>query len=435
MSTPNRFSSLTSIVVKQKYIVIMTFLATILTVVLGLMVVPPVYESSSSLLIKFGREYMYSPEVGDANKPYNYYNPDWTINTELKILTSYSLAENLVRKIGIEHFPSTGLNPVGKLISLIDIISPDQAQSSLKDQTALAKAVNRFKKDLSIRGASSANIINVTYRHRDRETVATVVNTLVELYKENHLQIFSESSASAFFERQVEVFYTKLKESQQNFENFKRQTLIFSFDDQQNQLLQRRADLQTELQRAERQMIAAGGLLLTMPELNPVIAKEKAQLLTLRLEELELLGKNKAHSPRVIETRKKIKLVEKFLDEISNVEVERARRSILLEQIDRLDEELMGLASKEKEFRKLQRDVTLNEENYQKYKIKLEDYNISKEMDQQKISNIRVIQRAPIPVAPVFPKAAQSIISGLLAGLMLGVGLAYYAEYMQQRKK
>ena len=55
-----------TILFKHKYKILTVFLATVITVTVGSFLLPPVFEAKSSLIVKMGREYMYSPEVGDA---------------------------------------------------------------------------------------------------------------------------------------------------------------------------------------------------------------------------------------------------------------------------------------------------------------------------------------------------------------------------------
>jgi len=50
-------------------------------------------------------------------------------------------------------------------------------------------------------------------------------------------------------------------------------------------------------------------------------------------------------------------------------------------------------------------------------------------------SNIRVVDRAELPRRPVRPRKAMNIFLGLFGGLMAGVGLAFFVEYLDNRLK
>ena len=52
-----------------------------------------------------------------------------------------------------------------------------------------------------------------------------------------------------------------------------------------------------------------------------------------------------------------------------------------------------------------------------------------------KTGNIRIVDLAEIPRTPVKPKKAQNLILGLIVGLALGVGLAFFLEYLDNTIK
>src|SRR6185503_1481364 len=63
---------------------------------------PPLFEAESSLLVRIGREYMYRPEDGRAEATRT---PSLSemVNSEVEILSSRDLAEQVVREIGVER--------------------------------------------------------------------------------------------------------------------------------------------------------------------------------------------------------------------------------------------------------------------------------------------------------------------------------------------
>ena len=93
------------IVFKHKYKILMAFLAIVITVTIITFWLSPVYEATSSLLIKFGREYVYRSEVGDGNVPSTYFERHLleVLNTEMEILKSRDLAEKIITALGVEN--------------------------------------------------------------------------------------------------------------------------------------------------------------------------------------------------------------------------------------------------------------------------------------------------------------------------------------------
>jgi uncharacterized protein involved in exopolysaccharide biosynthesis len=111
---------------------------------------------------------------------------------------------------------------------------------------------------------------------------------------------------------------------------------------------------------------------------------------------------------------------------------QRAGAVTLTQQLAQLDHEIQAVDQKQNELRNLQRELSTNEKNYQTYVEKLEEARISDDLNQQKISNISVIQAPVVPQKPVKPKKLLNIILGILLGAFTGLGYAFFSEYNSQ---
>ena len=83
----------------------------------------------------------------------------------------------------------------------------------------------------------------------------------------------------------------------------------------------------------------------------------------------------------------------------------------------------------ELKLKELERQVTLNEENYQLYVKHMEEARISDAMDNQKIANISVVEPALPPIKPVKPKKLLNILLSIILGGFAGLGVAFSSEY------
>ena len=196
-----------TILFKHKYKILTVFLATVITVTVGSFLLPPVFEAKSSLMVKLGREYMYSPEVGDAKSSISFqsFNQQEVISSELQILTSRDLIEKVVTTIGV------------------DTIYPDLVKVPPKRIQPLEAAILGFEKNISAENIKKSNVIEVSFLHKVPEIAARAVNQLVEFYKEKHLQVLS-SPKSSFIEQQLNTYQQKMEESENNFEALNKNT-------------------------------------------------------------------------------------------------------------------------------------------------------------------------------------------------------------------
>ena len=386
-SSPRDFLT---ILFKHKYTILMIFFAVVATVTIGSFLLPPTYEAKSSLLLKFGREYIYRSEVGERGsdtRPLIPLNQEEVINSEIQILTSRDLIEKVIASIKVEN------------------IYPDLAEDPPKTVTPLEAAILIFEKKLSVEGIKKSNVIQISFQHKDPHIAAKAVNFLVEFLKEKHLQVYSDPKSS-FLEQQLLAYEQRLKESQNKLEDFKQKYQVFSLEEQRTLLLKQRTDLDTIFKAAQNQVkelqnklsslknqmrtVSKDVPLYTETERYKIVDDAKAQLLSLQLKEQELLQKYNENTALVINVRKEIKIVQDFIKKqeedlrgkvrtgqnIVYQDIERemfktqselssqeARRATLQGQIAQLDKEIQTLDLRENQLQNLKRELATNEKN------------------------------------------------------------------------
>jgi uncharacterized protein involved in exopolysaccharide biosynthesis len=79
---------------------------------------------------------------------------------------------------------------------------------------------------------------------------------------------------------------------------------------------------------------------------------------------------------------------------------------------------------------KLQRELSLQEKNYRKYSENREQARIDQALEMKKISNISLIQQATAFMKPVKPRKVLNLALGFFLGLVGGLGLAFFSEYL-----
>ena len=94
ISRPLAYDLLT--VVARRKRIVLTMVAVATMVAWGVSLFSPVhYAAHSTLILKFGREYIYRPEVGDENQR-STFDVQEALNGEVKILDSQELKEKVL---------------------------------------------------------------------------------------------------------------------------------------------------------------------------------------------------------------------------------------------------------------------------------------------------------------------------------------------------
>jgi polysaccharide biosynthesis protein PslE len=415
----------------------------------------PHYDARAQLIMKLGRENIFRPEVGQAN-PIVEMNKEAALQSEISIITSKELVRQVVNTLGVEK------------------IYPEYLDPELEIYDPVEKAVGTFRGKLSAKTLKGSNVIEVSYLNPNPHAAAEALNVLIELLKEKHLQVFSDPKAS-FLSQQLQAYQRKLEQSEDALQAFKQQHDLSSpLLEQQRRLLDQRAELDSrhktiknQLQGLEGRLASLDGqmksILDNIPETTVEqggnLEKAKSELFTLKREEQNLLTRYTETSFPVQNLRREIEQMEQFIlaeqkNERANtiakgkkelygqLELERLHAmsevttlqesgQVIALQIQDLDKKIQRLDDLNKELIVLERQRDADEQNYKLYLNRVEEANVSEEMDRLKMSNISVIQHAEIPWEPAGRSPALLITLGTIFGIMVGTGLGLLLEYFE----
>jgi uncharacterized protein involved in exopolysaccharide biosynthesis len=439
---------------KQKYVILTVFILIFAGVATWVFTSETLYEAHASLILKFGREHIVRPEVG--NSQFSRFNEESVVQSELSILTSRDLAKRVVAALGVHKiYPEIWKSPPKNL------------------ERAIESAAGMLLFRLLPEHVKDSNVIQLSFLHTEPEMAATVLNTLIEFLKEKHLQVFSDPKAS-FLTKQLQAYQEQLTHSEENLQAFKQKHDLSSpLVEQQGRLLDQRARLDSDYKTIKNQLEGLEGKIAsldnqmtTILENIPVstveeggnLEKAKNDLFALRREEQKLLTKYTETSFPVLNLRKEIDLVEQFIlaeqknerantiasgkkSMYSQLEKERlgamsesttlqASSHVIALQINDLDKKIQRLDSLNEELTVLERQRAADEQNYKLYLNKVEEAKVSEEMDRLKMSNISVIQPAEVPRKPAGRPTDLKLILGAIFGMMMGVGLGFVIEYL-----
>lgn len=526
-----------AVIWRRKLTVLVIFVLTTAAAVMGAYLTPAEFTADTSLLVRLGREFLYRPEVGgvEGSKALSL---EEMVNSQVEILRSRDLALETVRQLGVE------------------VLYPSILEKTRDPQAALARGVVAFQGHLVVASVPESGIIKISFSHLKPAVAADALNTLVEKFKEKHLELFSDSN-SEFLREQVELYQSDLAEAEAALQTFKQEHGIIEMAEQKASIVKQHAELETELRTArfrikelEEQLAAfrategesaaleLGGLMpnealsrqraalisarsdvdVALQEVEARIAEltgslarfeerrstaeggappqpgveqfrsleeARIRLLDLQLRYLELRHKYNKESREASALEREMRLVEGFLrrrgtyvekvleagisDELSAL---RARRQALAAQTERLSEELRSLAdterslqtrvietelaalrfkrdalaaeiadlkqeiastsAREKTLQELERRVTINEQHLQTYLVKYEQARTEEKLDEQKIVNIRVFEKAVPPVSAAGLSRKVKVVLGAAAGLLAGIAAAFFLELVKR---
>jgi uncharacterized protein involved in exopolysaccharide biosynthesis len=446
--TPLQIRIAFHIIKKHKWKILTLFLSTVITVAVCsfFSTATPIYQASSRLLVKPGREDVYVSPAGGSPAVIGRSTQGEKINTEIAILRSSALVVELVDRFGVNRlFEYHDRIPKGKPFKKIK-----------KPKIPPIEEVHRSVRErLEISRVPKSNIINVTFGWPDPVISAEVVNKLVDLYLVQHLKVHTNFLTYNLLEEQTKKKEGKLRESEKELGDFKRLHSITSLAQQKTILLGRLSEAESQRKRTESEieetleLVASFEALLSNidknVQLHETVNKNSATLAALKtkLVDLELQGLKEEISrlkKMIAEEQKVIVSGENPMRQ--NLEIElintKARLRGLKAKIENQklrtassQEELKVLDGFENRMNKLERQVSINEANYKLYLTKFEEAKISESMDKQMIGNVRVIEPAVPVMKPVGTRnKLKVLIRGCFLGLFAGIGMAFFIEFI-----
>ena len=310
-----------------------------------------------------------------------------------------------------------------------------------------------FLSRLSVKRVPNSRLIEVQFEAEDPQLAAQVVNTHLQNYVEENFRSKYDATtqASNWLSAELEELRIKVEKSEDARIAYERENQIWQIDEKQDITTQKLADLskavtdaQTDV--AEKEALyrmAASGNVDALPAArnNAVISNllnRKSSLDEQYAESLDQYGPNFPKVLRLAAQQKEVNddLAAARKNMVESVEEEyntaRTHVELLQDALDKQKTEANDLAEKLVQYHILQHDAESNKQLYDGLLQKLKEAGITAGL---RSSNIRVVDPALAPTTPSRPQKARNISLAFLVGLVGGVGLALFREYLDNTVK
>ena len=431
--------------------------------------VTPVFEAKTRLLIESDDPNIVSFKevINEEQAKADYYQ------TQYNVLQSRALARKTIDSLKLWEHPlfasnsTAGKGIVGMLEGLVGWKSgaprrgEGGAESAGAEETAAqSRAIDLFLERLTVAPIRNSRLVDVKYRSPDPALAPNIVNALAKNYIAQNLEFKFTSSKEAsdwlgdrLAEQRKQVEAAELK-----LQQYREQNDAISLEDRENIVVQKLADLngavtQAKAERFQKQALYnqlqslraknSTAALDSFPAIlsNTYIQQQKADLAQLQSQLAQLSEKLGDKHPEIIKVKSAIQLAQTKLDgEIAKVvqsvrneyQSALAKENSLVGALDQQKDEAMSMNRKAIDYGVLERDVQSNKQLYESLLQRAKETGVSSEL---KTSNIRVVDRAEQPRAPITPQKALNLLLAVLGGGTLAMGLAFFFEYIDSRIK
>ncbi|MBZ5502683.1 MAG: polysaccharide biosynthesis tyrosine autokinase [Acidobacteriia bacterium] len=429
------------IILRKHQWLMLTFLVTVVTVVtIASFKMKPIYEAAarvevdkeSQAMLPFHQGSQYDDEYVDMQE---------YLETQTKILQSETLALQTIKSMDLGRYPEFG----GASSALVF----RQGGAAPKRPAILGA----FLGGLGVKLVPNSRLIEVRFEAQDPQLAAQVVNTHVQNYIELNFRSKYDATtqASNWLSAELEELRIKVQKSEDERLAYERANQIWQIDEKQDITTQKLADLSKAVTEAQTSLaekealyrMAASGNVDALPtaQVNPVIQdliKRKSELDQSYADAVNQYGPNYPKVQRLVEQQKELAedlaraqktMVESIRQDDTTA---RSRAQLLQEALDKQKAEANDLAEKLVQYHILQHDAEANKQLYDGLLQKLKEASITAGL---RSSNIRIVDPALAPTVASRPQKARNILLGFLVGLVGGIGLAIFREYLDNTVK
>jgi capsular exopolysaccharide synthesis family protein len=376
--------------------------------------------------------------------------------TQYKVLQSRTLAEHVIDGLKLNCYPEFYRNRF--LFGLIER-DPDKIPSASepgppdRSMNAYRNTVKHFIDNIDVTPVRHSNLVEVSFYSEDAELAARIANQLSSDYIDQNLQVKWDETikASEWLSGQLVGLKAKLEKSDDALQSYARANSIIFVEEKQNLVNERLKELQEAYTKAQAErfqreslynFVQAG----RVQDLPGVLDNRLVQDLSLRLAELErdyaqITATVKPEYPKAIALKKQIDAIQASLDRqkknlsqniIDSYRSALANERYLDQAVDEQKKEVNDIAEKSVQYNILKREVDTNKQLYEGLLTRMKEATVSAGL---KASNVRIVDSAQVPKAPVKPRVALNLALGIVLGAAFGVGLAFLQEYLDKTLK
>jgi capsular exopolysaccharide synthesis family protein len=470
---------------KRKWLILAIFFIVLTVTAVGIFTVKPVFRGTATIQIdKENLQIVDFREIFTVSA----WDTDY-YQTHYQILASRQLAKRVINTLNIYEHPeflpgpetplqkvkSGILNPISQLKSTIlnfvyNLITPSQKTSSEASSEEVQKepesnanspetqketaAINQFLTRLDIEPVRNTRLVKIHFDSYYPELSSQVANTIATNYIKLNLEnrFNATEQAKEQLNQQLDVMRAKVESADEALQEFcGKHGFVFLDDKEKNVAFQRLADLNEALAKAESERMTKEALYKqtkkgdfdSIPSVldNKLIQELKQIYLQLEVQYSKLSETFKPDYPEMVRLRRQMETIQRRLNGeygkyINGIKMEYEyglrKESLVRSAFEQQKGVVTEMQQKSIQYNILKREADTNRDLYKNLLQRMKEAGIQAGIT---ASNIQVVDQAAIPARPHTPNIPRTILWAALIGLLLGVGIAFFFEHLDNTVK
>ncbi len=461
----NHLRNYWQVIEKHRWLIAIFSLAVVLTTALVIFRMTPIYTAETTLLIeRKSPQVLNIPQVlseqSVAWDEYDYYK------TQYEILRSRRLAAQVIQEQDLENnslFSGEGRERKKGLVSnlrnkaktwvknlglggqSVPPPSKTHGRGPLGIKSGLIAAYRAMQEIVPISGT---RMVKLVFNTPDPELSALLANAHAEAYIGQGLKQLTQASgvAQRFLEEELVGLKERVEKSEAGLNRYRRDKGIISLEDKENIVVERLGDLNKRLTEAEAETITLAAKVRVIHEMtydsipevvaSSLIQSFKGQLVRLEGDYAYLSARFKPEYPRLAQLKAQVEEIRRRLEQEtqrvvggikSAYQSAKAKEKNLRAKMEEQKAAALSLKDASVEYAILAREIDTNRQLYDSVLQRMKEIGVGAGVHG---SNVSIIDKAELPRSPSKPRKAVSLLLSALVGLMGGVVLAFFLEYL-----
>lgn len=324
---------------------------------------------------------------------------------------------------------------------------------TLEEEKQRNKRLKVMSDNLKITQVRDSRLLKIEYLHTDPILATAITNALAKAYIDNNFRDKTNkyTRTSEWLDRTTRELKAKVELAEQELASYTKVNNIFNTDDKSTLTTEKLTKLHGEATRAEAERIlkhslyqeVQQGRIEQLPEAfsDPKLIELKKKLGELATQSAQLEVKFGGRNPKVQEVRQQMTAIEEqiksnmvTLEEKLKADYERAVRDegSLQDALSKAKAEASQENQAAIKFNLLRQNVDTTKALYNDF---LQKTTQAQAQVAEQYNNVTMIEPAEVPIVPYSPKRLQNILLALLLSTVGGIGLALFADYLDNTVK
>ena len=444
-----------SVLVRRRWIVYLSLATICLATLIGSFLVTPLYRATATLHIERQSPDIFTfRDLGQVDYSFAAYADFY--QTQYKIIGSHAVARRAAERLELTSHPdfspdasSPGL--LGRLKSWI----PRRGNSTPVDPEDLAAL--QVLGGLEVSPVRNSQLVQVSWTAESPELATQLANAVAAAYVQFNIesQFLTTDAAQEFLVNQVAHLKAEIATIEDRLQAYGEAKRIVSIDDSNNITLRALQDTSERLTAVRTTLAQAEAHHRSVMETTPdalsdvmrseLIARLRQEYATYEAEHSEKSRRFKEGWPgvevlesKLEQARTRLELeIERIAGQVrasvkATYERARAEERNLEQLLTRQEDAAQRLRRDSVEFANLQSEVNKKREALNALMRRKTEMSLAsrlKDLDSTS-TNIRIVEQARLPTAPFRPNIKANLALAFLFSLTLGVGLAFFLDYL-----